>query len=347
MECENNRAPVANKSRLIVRSKEPLNLETPVHLLTDPLTPTDLFFVRVHGRVPDIDGERWRLAIGGLVERHVELSLDGLRQYPLVSCDATLECSGNGRTLFPSPPEGVAWERGAIGTARWTGVRLRELLAQAGVLPGAAHMRVVTAEAPLDGLPPFVRSLPLSRAMADSTLVAFLMNGQPLPVEHGFPARLVVSGWSGQHWVKWITALELVAREETGYYMQQEYRVSDGADGSSELIAGPAVKSVIASPAEGSVLPRVTSRVEGFAFAGERAVISVDLSVDGGASWHAAGSAGTGHGSPPPPDPTRFARVRQTRRVPNSRCDRRATRAGICGTGSMWCGCGWRSSRLA
>jgi DMSO/TMAO reductase YedYZ molybdopterin-dependent catalytic subunit len=238
-----------------------------------------------------------QLLIGGLVDRRLSLSLDDLRRFPPVELTAVLQCSGNGRAFYRPRAPGVQWERGAVGNARWTGVRLAEVLARAGVQPGAAHLELLGSDRPaFPSVPLFRRSIPLEKALHRDTLLAYAMNGEPLPPLHGGPVRVIAPGWMGDAWVKWVNEITVRDRESTGYYMEQAYRyprrpVAPGAHvltSEMEPITTMAVKSVIAAPRSGAVLSGLDIPVQGVAWTGEGRVAAVELSVDEGRTWEPA-----------------------------------------------------------
>jgi DMSO/TMAO reductase YedYZ molybdopterin-dependent catalytic subunit len=286
----------AKDPRLIVHSDGPLDLETPPALLDQYLTPVESFYVRSHMASPAIDAPAWRLAIDGDVTAPVEISLDDLRRLPAVSVVATLECAGNGRAFFDPPVAGIQWRRGAVGTARWTGVPLPHLLRRAGIRGTAAHLWASGADRPFGSQPPFVRNLPLAKALNERTLVAYAMNDRPLPPEHGFPARLVVPGWEGAYSVKWLSRLTAAPMASDSFWVASAYRypvrrVAAGATVPPEQmvpLTGLVVKSLITRPVEAAVVAPGRIDVGGFAWAGEHAIARVDVSMDGGATWSPA-----------------------------------------------------------
>ncbi len=208
---------------LILRNSRPLDLETPVSALDGRwLTPNELFFVRSHLSVPAIELQApWRLEVGGMVDRPEALGLDDLKGLEAVTVPAVLQCSGNGRANFKPIVPGVDWDRGAVGHAEWTGVRLRRPARprrdQGG---GGARPHARRRRAPSPKTPAYLRSIPLEKALDPSTIVATRMNGEPLPVLHGGPVRLVVTGWTGNHWMKWLRRLTVSADEAPGTYQQ-------------------------------------------------------------------------------------------------------------------------------
>ena len=287
---------VLSKDRLIVRAGRPQDLETPAHLLTSWITPNDLFYVRSHFYAPSVDADAWRLRIDGDVARPLELTLSDLKAAPSTSMVVTLECAGNGRAFFDPPVAGVQWEKGAVGTARWTGVRMTELLRMAGIAPSARYIWLDGADLGIGRAPDFIRSLPIDKAIHPDTLLAYAMNGQPLPMPHGFPLRAIVPGWEGAYSVKWLTHLQVSTRDHDGPFVQAAYRyprrpVRPGAavaPAEMQPVQGLFVKSLITSPAAGAVLAPGTVRIAGFAWTGEADITRVDVSTDNGRTWSAA-----------------------------------------------------------
>lgn len=256
------------------------------------LTPVDRFFVRSHSPTPSIDVAGWALHIGGdAAGRPASVGYDELcHRFPQVSIERTLECAGNRRVLFGEELgttfDGTQWGRGAISSAEWTGVRLRDLLAGVGVAADAVDVLAVSLDSAGARRP-----LPIAKAMADDTIVATAMNGETLPPDHGFPARLVVSGWLGAASIKWLGRLE-VSRERIfvpwntdDYVLIGPGHEADGP-GRGSVITALGVSSLIELPwpARLSPGPQV---IRGRAFAGENSVAAVDYRVDGG-PWHAA-----------------------------------------------------------
>jgi sulfite oxidase len=282
-----------SKDRLIVRSMRPEDLETPVHLLTSWITPNDLFYVRSHFYTPTIGANAWSLRVDGEVDRPLMLSLEALRQLPSRTVVATLECAGNGRAFFDPPVAGVQWQKGAVGTARWTGVRLGDVLQLAGARALGRYVWMDGGDVGLGKAPDFVRSLPLDKAMDADTLLVYEMNGEPLPIAHGFPLRAIVPGWEGAYSVKWLTHLQVSAREHEGAFVATGYRYPKRpvAPGSAVAVAdtdplrGMAVKSLITSHADGAMVAPGTIRVAGFAWAGDTEIRRVDISTDNGRTW--------------------------------------------------------------
>jgi DMSO/TMAO reductase YedYZ molybdopterin-dependent catalytic subunit len=271
----------------------PQNLATPTTYFDRLVTPNSVFFVRSHFGPPALDLSR-KLVIDGLVDKPLQLSLDDLRRMPATTVTAVLQCAGNGRSLHVPRVPGIQWVHGAMGQAAWTGVRLRDLLAKAGVRAEAAHVHLAGADLPpKPEVPAFVRSIPMARALSPDTLVAYHMNGEALSLAHGAPLRLVVPGWAGDHWVKWLTRIQIEREEARGFFMQTAYRmpVSPVAPGTAVAPADMRaattfpVKSLIASPVEGARRPPGVQEITGIAFSGEAAIQAVEISVDEGKTW--------------------------------------------------------------
>jgi sulfite oxidase len=266
--------------RLIVRNARPLDAETPLEAMTSWRTPNHLFFVRSHFGPPPPSPD-WTLTIDGEVSRPLSLYLDELRRLPAVTRPVTLECAGNGRGLYTLPgTSGVQWARGAVSNAEWTGVPLSVLLERTGLSPGAAHLWTEAADrAPMGNVPRFLRSIPRQVAM-ETAFLAWEMNGEPIPALHGGPLRLLVPGWFGMASTKWLTHLHARREPSDNHFMARGYRWPDGS-----AVEWMRVKSAIATPTEGAVLPAGALRVAGVAWTGRGTVRRVEVSGDGGGSW--------------------------------------------------------------
>jgi DMSO/TMAO reductase YedYZ molybdopterin-dependent catalytic subunit len=283
---------------LIIREREPLNLEFPFAALKDRITPNDRFFVRSHFAIPKVDARSWRLNVDGFVERALELSYDELRTLPTKTVTATLECAGNSRAMLVPKAHGLLWQLGAVGNAKWTGVPLASVLEKAGVREGAvevilegADKGAVNAEPKSPGVVSFARSLPLEKAQRPGVLLAFQMNGKDLPVEHGFPLRVVVPGWYGMASVKWLSRITVSDKPFDGFWQTFHYSYWDRSSGRPMLkpVTELQVKAEIARPAyHEHVAAGKPYRVFGAAWAGDTEVAKVDVSTDGGKSWQPA-----------------------------------------------------------
>jgi len=287
---------IGKDPRLISRSIRPVDLETPVALLDSFLTPASAFFVRSHMTVPSIDEAAWMLAVEGEVGKPVSISLADLRRMPRATVTTTMECAGNGRAFFDPPVAGIQWRKGAVGTARWTGVRLADVLTRAGTRRGVTHVWMSGADRPFGTQPPFVRQLPMAKAMHPDTLIAHSMNDGPIPLLNGAPLRLIVPGWEGAYSLKWLNRLTVATSEHDGFWVANAYRypetaVAPGAVVNAREMAplmGLVVKSLITRPLDGSIVNPGRSTIAGYAWAGETDIARVDVSIDGGVSWKPA-----------------------------------------------------------
>jgi sulfite oxidase len=292
---------------LITRVTRPFDAETPVREFTSFLTPNHRFFVRSHFGPPppeSIAEATWSLRVGGLVERPRAFTLQELRQFEPVTITAVVQCSGNGRAFYRPKAPGVQWERGAVGNAQWTGVRLRDVLAMAGLKEPAQHVQLQGADRPVVAtVPLFVRSIPLTKALHPDTILAYEMNGRPLPLLHGAPLRVIAPGWMADSCTKWLTEITVQAEEAQGYYMQTAYRVpvqplEPGASSNGQAtvpVEAMVVKSLIAAPGEGETVKAGPVTIQGVAWGGEAKVVKVEVSFDEGRTWEQARLIGEDH----------------------------------------------------
>ncbi len=288
---------IQKDAALIVRSPKPLDLETPVHLLDSWITPNELFFVRGHLYIPQVDIAAWRLSVDGAVEHPLSLTLEDLKRFDPLTAVVTMECAGNGRALFQPRVAGAQWVRGAVGTARWTGVRMADVLRKAGARQSGFHVAMDGADQPMGSVPDFVRSVPVEKCLHPATILAYEMNGQPLPVQHGFPVRAIVPGWEGAACVKWLTRMTVQDHEADGFFMKTAYRYptrslapGEAVDASEmKPVTSLEVKSIISAPRDGTrFTPGAAVEVRGAAWAGENEVVRVEVSTDLGRTWQPA-----------------------------------------------------------
>lgn len=282
---------------MIIREKEPANLEMPFGRLDGFITPNEQFYIRSHFPVPEIDLATWRLKIEGAVNSPLELSLEDLRAMPQTTVPATLECAGNGRVFLVPKVKGTQWELGAVGNAEWTGVSLGEILNKAGVQESALEVVLegadigAVSEAPKPaGKIHYSRSVPLSKAL-DGVLLALAMNGEPLAPSHGFPLRAIVPGWFGMAAVKWLQRIVVIEQPYNGYYQTVDYAFWQRDDSGPRLvpITQMQVKASIARPGINEVVEAGTIyEVKGAAWTSEAEIVRVEISTDGGKSWSEA-----------------------------------------------------------
>jgi DMSO/TMAO reductase YedYZ molybdopterin-dependent catalytic subunit len=283
-------------SGLIVRSANPEDFEMPLSGFDTWLTPAENFFIRTHIYKPKVDLAEWRLKVDGLVEHELTLDMSELKKLPRAEQVAVLECAGNGRSFYEPGVAGMQWRVGAVGNGRFAGVRLADVLKRAGVKPGVTNVLFNGADVPMGKVPDFIRSVPLEKALHPDTLLAFDMNGAPLPPSHGFPLRLVPCGWAGDSWVKWVTNITLLDKEYDGFFMKTAYRrpVHPVAPGTAvdptamTPVTAIKPKSAISSPVAGQRLAPGPVTIRGAAWAGESPVARVDVSADSGRTWRPA-----------------------------------------------------------
>jgi DMSO/TMAO reductase YedYZ molybdopterin-dependent catalytic subunit len=275
----------APEPALDVIRHEPYNAETPEAKLQHDITPTANAYVRTNFGVPQLADDH-AIVVDGAVTTSLTVTRRVLQQMPQQTVVATMECAGNDRLGMSPLPTGEPWRHGAVSTVSWTGVRLADVLALAGVRPDAVEVLVVAADAgPRDdaeGEVRFARSLPLVDAMRPETLLALKMNDAELTPDHGAPVRLAVPGWYGMASVKWVTRLELLRTPFTGYFQRQRY-VYDDASGVSP-VDRMRVKSIITSPTTDAQCARRV-RVSGWAWSGYGDIARVELGIDGGDVW--------------------------------------------------------------
>jgi len=268
---------------------EPFNAETPLEALREPVTPTSLHYVRSNFSLPDHPGT---LTIGGAVERPLTLTLDELRAMPATTLTVTLECAGNGRIGLMPLPTGEPWAGNAVGTARWTGVPLHLILERAAPRPDGVEVYFEGADhGAYKGGPdiPFGRALALERARDPATeaLVAWAMNGVPLPPDHGAPLRLLVPGWYGMASVKWLYRIEVLATPYVGQFQTTSYQF-EWPDRAREAVTTIFPKALVTDPAPGDILPRGPYTLRGKAWSGSGPITVVEVSVDGAGEWQPA-----------------------------------------------------------
>jgi sulfite oxidase len=286
---------------LTVHTEEPFNAGPPLDLLgLAQITPTGLFFVRNHAPVPDIDPSAYRLQVGGMVDQPLSLSLSDLRHFQPRTIISTMQCAGNRRKqlseVAPIPNE-VIWDNEAISTAEWTGVPLREVLQTAGAHGIARHVAFTGLDQVEKGGETFGfgGSIPFHRAMQPDVLLAYQMNGEPIPAIHGAPIRVVVPGYIGARSVKWLGEINVQATPSDNYYQAHAYKLfppstnEHNVDWKKGLMLGELhVHALVFGPTEGERVRAGDVLIHGFALSGGRAIERVDVSADGGKTWHTA-----------------------------------------------------------
>ncbi|MBV8820804.1 MAG: sulfite oxidase [Acidobacteriaceae bacterium] len=285
----------AEKPGLIINSARPKDYEMPLEGFRDWITPEEHFFVRNHHYTPEVKLESWSLRVDGVVGNAATFSLDDLKKMPRQSVVAVVECAGNGRVFYEPHVAGMQWKYGSVANARWTGVRLADVLKKAGIKDSATEILFDGEDVPISTMPKFQRTITVKKALDPDTLLAYEWNGRAIPMEHGFPLRLIAPGWASDSWVKWVKHIEVLDHEFDGFWMKTAYRhplkpVPPGTSVPPDQmvpVTDLSVKSVIATPAGNWAAPgRV--KISGAAWSNGSEITGVDVSTDGGQSWKAA-----------------------------------------------------------
>jgi len=283
------------KRRMLQFNGYAIDAETPLDALTTYITPNDLLFVRHHWNpmYPSLRGS-WNLVVDGEVERPVAFTLSDLRHFPRSTATCVLQCAGNGRSFYEPRVPGVQWKSGAVGNARWTGARLSDVLKNVGVRASARHLHLFGSDRPPGKVPPFHRSIEVEKALADA-IVAYELNGEPLPQLHGAPARLVVPGWAGDHWMKWLVRLSPQPEPQKGFYMETDYRYPEKPGEAGAPVPPEGMRPVTELFVKSSITVAPESArvgmpvvIRGFAFSGAPDVARVEITEDDGATWREA-----------------------------------------------------------
>ena len=274
---------------LRIMTEDPLNAETDPASLRSWITPNAKFFSRNQSRMltEPISVADWRLTIEGEVKEPLALSYDDLLRLPKTTVANTVECSGNGRSLLSTKARGNPWTVGGVGNAVWGGVWLGDLLRLAGLTEASLHVAFEGIDDPSGrATVKFIRSIPIEKALS-STLLAYEMNGDPLPPEHGFPLRGLPLGWTGASCVKWLTRITVIDKPYAGHFMDAVYRVFQEGQRPTDgtVVTNMVMKAIITQPLPKEELDDRPVTILGFAYGGEHPVAAVDISVDGGASW--------------------------------------------------------------
>ena len=294
-------SPAGNEGRASGITMEELQLAArnhgmPLEALRYEVTPVGLHYLLIHFDIPEADERTWRLEIGGAVGSPATLTMEELRRRPSVTAPVTLECAGNGRARLDPRPVSQPWLEEAVGTAEWTGTPLRPLLEEAGVGPGAVEVLFGGADRGVQGglEQDYERSLPLEEAMREEVLLAWGINGRPLPPQHGYPLRLVVPGWYGMTSVKWLRRVSVLTEPFGGYQQTGSYLIHAADDDPGVPVTRIQPRSLLLPPG----IPEFESRerfcapgrqlLAGRAWSGEAPVAVVEVSTDGGRSWQRA-----------------------------------------------------------
>ena len=278
--------------KMRIMTERPLKAETPNAALHTWITDNDVFFKRNQGQFPEapIDLAQWVLGVGGLVEKELSLAFKDILRLPKVETADALECSGNSRSLLKDKASGNPWTIGGVGNAIWGGIWLKDVLEKAGLQDSARHVSFEGFDKALGSAGiKFIRSIPIEKAMS-STLLAYEMNGQPLPLKHGYPLRALALGWTGANCVKWLKNITVLDKPFEGFFMDKVYRVFQKGEApkSGQVVTDIDVKSIIVEPARDQMLSTGIVPVRGAAYAGEAGIEKVEVSVDHGTTWHPA-----------------------------------------------------------
>ena len=299
-----NLEALPGKVGLIKRTWRPPNYETPPEYFTTDVTPNKAFFVRWHlANIPQVGADKWTLKVGGeAAATPFELTLDQLkRDFTPAEIVAVNQCSGNRRGLSNPHVVGVEWGVGAMGNARWKGARLKDVLAKAGLKKETLEIVLDGADGPvLPGTPDFVKSIPVWKALDENALIAYEMNGEPLPHWNGYPARIVVPGWTGTYWMKQVVSISAVSKPFDGFWMKSAYRIPRGKfplidrfisqeTDVNTPITEIVVNSLITSLSAGQKIPLGSPvNVTGVAWDGGYGIARVDVLTDNGRTWNQA-----------------------------------------------------------
>jgi DMSO/TMAO reductase YedYZ molybdopterin-dependent catalytic subunit len=292
-------ATLPGKKPLIQLSDRPPNYEAPLEYLRTPITPNDQFYVRYHlADIPEVKAESYKIAVGGDgANGTAEITLDDLKKMPAIEVVAVNQCSGNRRGLSTPHVQGVEWGYGAMGCARWKGARLKDILDKVGLKKEAIEIGLNGADGPaINSTPDFIKSIPVWKAVDPNTIVAYEMNGQPLPHFNGFPARLIVPGWTGTYWIKHLVNINALTKPQGGFWMNPAYRVPVGKfplrdrfitqeTAVNTPITEIVVNSLITSHREGDKVKPGKITISGMAWDGGYGIRRVEVSSDGGKTW--------------------------------------------------------------
>jgi sulfane dehydrogenase subunit SoxC len=272
------------------------NHALPLEILREPITPAGLHYLLIHFDIPAVDAARWRLEIGGLVDRPLQLTLEDVRARPARTLPVTLECAGNGRALLSPRSHSQPWLTEAVGTAEWTGTPLAALLEEAGPRDEALEVVFTGLDRGVQGgvEQDYERALPLAEALREEVLLAYEMNGAPLLPQHGYPLRVIVPGWYGMAHVKWLRSITVIGERFRGWQQDVSYRLRQHEEEQGDPVTRILPRSLLVPPG----IPEFASRsrlvdagpcpLQGRAWSGHGAIVRVEVSCDGGASWQDA-----------------------------------------------------------
>ena len=275
--------------KMRVMTEKPLNAETPVESLRSWITANSVFFDRNQGELSNepFSLEEWKLSVDGEIEKPLQLTMEQILRMAKIIVADTFECSGNGRALLKEKARGNPWTIGGVGNAVYGGVWLRDILQIAGLKNSGKHVSFEGRDQPLGSAGiKFIRSIPIEKAIS-TTLLAYEMNGEPLPLKHGYPLRALALGWTGANCVKWLQNIRVLERPHEGFFMDKVYRTfqEEQDSKSGEVVTTLKIKSIITQPLKGEKLSVGPIVLLGAAYAGESGVERVEVSMDNGQSW--------------------------------------------------------------
>lgn len=278
-----------SKKDMKVLSARPEDLEMPLSGFSDYITPIEHFFVRTHVYVPQVDLASWKLQVGGEVATPLSLTMAELRRMPSIELIAVTECAGNGRSYYEPTVPGLQWRDGSVGNGRWRGVRMADVLKRAGIKASAVDIEFDGADVPIGKMPDFRRSIPAKKALDENTLLAYEMNGETLPVKHGFPLRVITPGWASDSWVKWLSSITVLDKESESFWMKSAYRTPDFPVEPGATVPADKMTPVTSLRVKSLIYNAQYNVVQGVAWSGDGGpVTAVDVSTDGGATWSPA-----------------------------------------------------------
>lgn len=278
-----------NKKDMKVLSARPEDLEMPLSGFSDYITPIEHFFVRTHVYAPTVELASWKLEVTGQVATPLSLTMADLRKMPSVELIAVTECAGNGRSYYEPTVPGLQWRDGSVGNGRWRGVRMADVLKRAGIKASAVDIEFDGADVPIGKMPDFRRSIPAKKALDENTLLAYEMNGETLPVKHGFPLRVITPGWASDSWVKWLTSITVLDKESESFWMKSAYRKPDFPVEPGAAVPADKMTPVTSLKVKSLIYSANQVVVKGVAWSGDSGpVVAVDVSTDAGKSWKPA-----------------------------------------------------------
>ena len=284
-----------SSDELNVLSEDPLCAGVFLPNLDVPVSPTEGHFIRSHFAAPQVNPSDWSLPVTGEINNSLNLSYDDLLKMPSHEVVSLMECAGNSRSTMQPPAEGVQWDNGAVSVSRWKGVSVKTVLEQAGLKPSATDVLFEGIDSGTEphsgGKLNYAMSVPMEKLLNEDTLLAYEMNGETLPKDHGFPIRLLVPGWYGMASVKWLDKITVLDHPNAGFH-EMDYCIYPATDGKNDAevqrVTSLKVKSLISTPTKGSILAPGSYTIKGVAWSGDGHITKVEVSTDDDRSWREA-----------------------------------------------------------